>query len=76
MNKGINLSSGKFVGFLNSDDWLDNDTLLKIDNLIKKDPDIIYGDAKFYKNNKFNFYAKANLKKLNKPCHYYIQVFM
>ena len=34
MNKGINLSSGKFVG-LNSD-WLDNDTLLKIDNLIKK----------------------------------------
>ena len=67
MNKGINLGSGKFVGFLNSDDWFDNDTLLKIDNLIKKkDPDIIYGDAKFYKNNKFNFYAKANIKKLNK----------
>ena len=67
MNKGINLSSGKFIGFLNSDDWLDNDTLLKIDGLIKKkDPSIIYGDAKFYKNNKFNFYAKANLKKLNK----------
>ena len=67
MNKGINLSSGKFVGFLNSDDWLDKDTLLKIYNLIKnKDPCIIYGDAKFYKNNKFIFYAKANLKKLNK----------
>ena len=50
MNKGINLSSGKFVGFLNSDDWLDKDTLLKIYNLIKnKDPCIIYGDAKFYK---------------------------
>ena len=76
MNKGIKLSSGKYVGFLNSDDWLDNDTFENCKFNRKKDPSIIYGDAKFYKNNKFHFYAKANLKKLNKKCHYYIQVFM
>jgi glycosyltransferase involved in cell wall biosynthesis len=67
MNKGINLSNGKFVGFLNSDDWLDDNILSKIHDLVKtQNPSIIYGDAKFYKNNKYNFYAKANLKKLKK----------
>ncbi len=67
MNKGINLSKGKFVGFLNSDDWLDDNILSKIHDLVEEEnPSIIYGDAKFYKNNKYNFYAKANLKKLKK----------
>ena len=35
MNKGINLSNGKFVGFLNSDDWLDDNILSKIHDLVK-----------------------------------------
>ena len=68
MNKGIKLSNGKYVAFLNSDDWLENDVLLKVSKFIEKEnPLIVYGDAKFYKKNGiFSFYAKANLKKLKK----------
>ena len=36
MNKGINLSSGKFIGFLNSDDFLYKNTLMTLAQAYKK----------------------------------------
>ncbi len=65
MNKGIKISKGEFVGFLNSDDWLNKNTLKKIEKFIKiNNPNIIFGNARFFKKNKFFFYAKANLDKI------------
>lgn len=37
MNKGIKLSRGDFIGFVNSDDYLYKDTILKLANAIKND---------------------------------------
>jgi glycosyltransferase involved in cell wall biosynthesis len=66
MNKGIKIANGEYIGFLNSDDWLNKNTLRDVDKLINKiKPPIIYGDAIFYENNKKKFYAKARLDKLN-----------
>tara|TARA_B100000767_G_C19768509_1_gene538785 strand:+ start:1782 stop:2510 length:729 start_codon:yes stop_codon:yes gene_type:complete len=65
MNKGIKMSKGKYVAFLNSDDWFNNNTLLDMSIFIKhKKPEIIYGDAVFFKDKKKSFYAKAKLQNL------------
>lgn len=48
MNKGISLSSGDFIAFLNAGDtYCSNNTLSQISSLLSKDFDIIYGD-RFY----------------------------
>lgn len=49
MNRGIKLSSGDFIGFLNADDFFANSTILErlIDVLIKEDIDAVYGDVRY-----------------------------
>lgn len=50
MNKGVTLSSGDVIGFLNSDDtFADNDVLSSIADLFndKSKPDIVYGDIDY-----------------------------
>jgi len=46
-NKGVNLASGKYVGFLNDDDFYNNRNAVKesISLLEKKDADFSYGDT-------------------------------
>ena len=67
MNKGIKMSKGKYVAFLNSDDWFNNNTLLDMSIFIKhKKPEIIYGDAEFFKDKKKKFLCKSKITKLRK----------
>lgn len=39
-NFGLEKSSGDFITFIDSDDWIDNNTLKEINDIIKNDPEI------------------------------------
>jgi len=48
MNKGVRLSSGEYICFLNSDDYYDNNILSDILLILGRDrPDILYGDLTY-----------------------------
>jgi glycosyltransferase involved in cell wall biosynthesis len=53
MNKGFHLASGDFVGFLNSDDWLASDDVLKdVSDLFTNDSiDFVFGDIEMFDKN-------------------------
>ena len=53
MNKGIKMASGRFIGFLNSDDlFASQDVTLELLKKIKTmDTDIVYGDIRYFENN-------------------------
>mgnify|MGYP003979214923 CR=1 FL=1 len=50
LNKGIELSKGEIVGFLNADDVLKNRTTIStiVENLASKDFEAIYGDLQYF----------------------------
>lgn len=53
LNKGIRLSSGSFIGILNSDDWYEHDTVYTINKMISglTKIDIIMGASRTINNN-------------------------
>jgi glycosyltransferase involved in cell wall biosynthesis len=52
MNKGINMANGKIIGILNSDDWYELDTILKIVKIFRtKNVDLVHGCMARYKSN-------------------------
>ena len=53
MNKGLNLSNGEVVGFLNSDDFLFDNSVIEeyAEKFRTEQVDIIYGDLDFINNN-------------------------
>ena len=60
MNKGVNISNGEWIIFLNSGDiFFDNDTLKKINNVIEKEVDIIFGNS-LIDNSKFIYKHEGN----------------
>ena len=55
MNKGISLSKGEYINFLNSGDKFANENVLeKVYNSIKTKPNLVYGDINIFKNKKFS----------------------
>lgn len=52
MNKALQISRGKFIGILNSDDFYQPDTLNKVREIILKNPEtsIIYGALRYLSN--------------------------
>lgn len=52
MNKGIKMAKGDIIGIVNSDDWLEADTLEVLSNVIHENPDninkILTGDMMFH----------------------------
>lgn len=50
LNKGISLSNGKIIGFLNSDDVLKSKVTISliVNNLLVKNTDAVYGDLQYF----------------------------
>jgi glycosyltransferase involved in cell wall biosynthesis len=70
MNKGIKISTGEIIGILNSDDFFDNDNVLKTisDAFIDSKIDAVYGDIKYFDDdiNKTTRYWKAGEYSIRK----------
>lgn len=51
INKGILVSTGKFIGIINSDDWYEENVFNVINkNILNEDPDIIHGVLRLWDN--------------------------
>ncbi|MBD3789205.1 MAG: glycosyltransferase [Campylobacterales bacterium] len=67
MNKGISLSTGDYTGFLNADDWYDQDTIESIVPHINKDkPGYIFGNTNIFKNEQQIALRKADIRRYKK----------
>ncbi len=60
-NTGINNAKGEYIGFVDSDDWIDLDFLEKLYNAAKKfDADIATGGIKRVRSYKWKYHLKIN----------------
>lgn len=49
MNKGIQISTGKYIAFMNSDDWYEKDVLGKVLPILEKsEAEVVYGDTNIW----------------------------
>lgn len=64
MNKGVKISKGELIAFLNSDDFYENDALEKIAEFYTSDIDIIYGDT-YHIDNYNNIYYEKIIDKVD-----------
>ena len=69
MNKGIMTSNGSIIGIVNSDDWLENDTLTIVrDNIVSNNlkitsPFVITGGMRFHYKNGKSIIIKTSARK-------------
>ncbi|MDP2562084.1 glycosyltransferase family 2 protein [Psychrobium sp. 1_MG-2023] len=59
MNKGIDMSTGQYIGLLNSDDWYEPDALETVEKSIKGNEDVLYGMLNVWDDEKLK-YVYAN----------------
>lgn len=82
MNKGIRMAKGDIIGIVNSDDWLEIDSLEILNNVLQKDPEnkkkILTGEMLFHYEDgttqhyhtsyeKYEFFSKRYRMGLNHP---------
>lgn len=61
MNKGIDIAQGKYIGFINADDWYEKDVFDKLHNIANDNYDYIIGNVAIFNQNN----TISNLMKLN-----------
>jgi glycosyltransferase involved in cell wall biosynthesis len=68
MNKGIHISSGKYIGIVNSDDWLEEHALENVINVIKKgaNEDVLYGYLRVIDDDKEFIVSRKSHEFINK----------
>lgn len=74
MNKGLKLAKGEWVGFINSDDYLEPNVLSKIKNSIVQNDisKVFYGDIKCKKNNKIRLCERSKkIKNINNEMEFF-----
>ena len=79
MNKGIKMSKGEFIFFLNAGDILyDNNVLVKVSESMDNGYDIIYGDAIFIKDNKkyYKSFTSNQTLSFSQLIRYVINLFL
>ena len=63
-NKGLRQAKGEIIGFINSDDWYNEDTVSKVVPHFER-YSVVYGDVQFWDNGKKQERTFGNHKKLN-----------
>jgi len=74
MNKAVSLANGKYLCFINADDWLEKDATNKVLNFLKNNYNfgVMYGDQKIFKKNRYlytDFSDHTNLEKFMSIAH-------
>ncbi|HEU0065414.1 MAG TPA: glycosyltransferase family 2 protein, partial [Flavisolibacter sp.] len=64
-NKGIAKATGEVIGLINADDWYEQTTVENIVNIIQYQ-DVVYGNLRYWKNEKRDMTVEGNHEYLTK----------